>query len=314
MKLFIKKTILFILILVAVLVLLDVLSMFEPTRTLLAELTDSKAYISLNVGADEIKPYIKKVQEHDETTKLILGDSVCHQLFNDLQPYSTEISIVGSNAAITVAGQYVLASEYINSHPNATDIYLFMLPGSLTQSFDTNYGYQYTVMPFVETGTIKYFDNDTVKTMEDVYGKFFMNPIIVRMIDLSAPNRKIYLNLLKKYSAPYKPSNYFDIAEKYIGKIKDLCDANNITLHLYPCPISESRKNDIDALKDSYTSSKLNIWFPAYFDEIRFYPEYQSDDNVHFSDEYSDRNFLNSIILEYYGDFITITEDDFMIY
>lgn len=282
-------------------VILDLLSMVEPTRTLLAKLTNSTDYISVNVGADEIKPYILKAREADGTTKLILGDSVCHQMFTRFQDSTTELSIIGSNAAITPAGQYILAKTYIESHPDATDIYLFMLPGALGQSFDTNYGYQYTVMPFVETETIGYLDKDTIETMKNVYGRLFMSPAVVRMIDLSGPNRKIYLNLLKKYSDPYKPVKYFDIADNYIGKIKELCDKNNIQLHLHPCPVFESRKDDNESLRSEYESSNLYKWFPDYFDEIVYFPDNETDDDVHFSPEYEDKEHLLSVINECYG-------------
>ena len=204
MKIFLKKTLIFIILLSAVLVILDLLSMAGPTRTLLAYLTDSRDYISVNVGADEIKPYISKTGDPDGTRVLILGDSVCHQLFDGLKENTAGISIAGSNAAITTAGQYILAKNYIEAHPDATDLYLFMRPASLTQSFDTEYGYQYAVMPFAETGLIGMLDDDTLKQMEEVYGKVFMNPTVVRMIDLSGPNRKLYLNLLKKHSSAYK--------------------------------------------------------------------------------------------------------------
>ncbi len=308
MKQFIKKALIFIFILTAVLIILDLLSMVEPTRTVLASLTDSTDYISVNVGADEIKPYIVQAAQSDSTTKLILGDSVCHQLFSGLQDQSSDISILGSNAAITPAGQYILAKKYIDSHPGATDIYIFMLPGALGQSFDTNYGYQYTVMPFVETGTIELLEDKTVKDMEEVYGKLFMQPAIVRMIDLSGPNRKLYLNMLKKYSSAYKPDKYFDIADMYIGKIKDICDNSNICLHLHPCPVFESRISDSESLRAEYESSKLHEWFPEYFDEIVYYPDNESSDNVHFNDEFATREHLDEVIIDCYSSFITIDE------
>ncbi len=305
MKRFIKKALLFIFILFTVLIILDLLSMIEPTRTLLAELTDSRDYISINVGADEIKPYIDKVALSDGATRLILGDSMCHQLFSDLQVDNSGILIAGSNAAITPAGQYILARRFIETHPNATDIYLFMLPSALGQSFDTNYGYQYTVMPFVETGTIEYLDPDTTKIMENVYGRFFMNPTIVRMIDLSGPNRKMYLNLLKKHSSGYKPAGYFDIADNYIGKIKALCDEKGIKLHLHPCPVFESQRENYENMRSSYESSDLHSWFPDYFDELVYYPADETDDDVHFNSDHREKDYLLQVINECYGSYLS---------
>ncbi len=76
-------------------------------------------------------------------------------MFRRLQKYNEDISIIGSNGAITLAGQYILAEEYLRNHPDATDLYLILLPESLTRTFDTSYGYQYAVMSFAETGTLQ---------------------------------------------------------------------------------------------------------------------------------------------------------------
>ena len=60
MKRFAGKAVIFLLLFVVMTGLLDYLSMTEAYRDLFAEMTDSVSYIHGNVGADEIKPYIKK--------------------------------------------------------------------------------------------------------------------------------------------------------------------------------------------------------------------------------------------------------------
>ncbi len=52
----------------------------------------------------------------------------------------------------------------------------------------------------VETDTLRLLDDNSIKQMESVYGKFFMQKDIVWLIDRSAINRKIYLNELKKHA------------------------------------------------------------------------------------------------------------------
>lgn len=278
------------------------MSMHDPWRIVFARLTDSEEFISMNVGSDEIIPYIEQVQTKDNTTTLILGDSVCRQMFKGLQQYNEDICIAGSNAAVTMAGQYILAEEYTRNHPDATDIYLIVLPTSLCSTFSTNYGYQYTVMPFAETDTLKLLDNNTLEVMESVYGEFFMNPHIVQLIEKSAINRKLYLNMLKKHSTSYEQKTTFEIADQYIHQIYELCEKNNIEFHLYACPVAESKYQIVKELQDDYDNTWMKTQFPDYFDNILFFPDEQSADGTHFSGEYESQTHCNEKISKIFAD------------
>lgn len=298
MRKFYKRICLFIFIFCIIVAFVDYLSMREPFRSSLAYLTNSYDLITVNVGPDEIKPYINKVQTADNTTKLIIGDSVCHQMFNELQKYNSDISIVGSNAAITMTGQYILAEEYIKYHPDATDIYLIVLPDSLASTFNTTYGYQYAVMPFVETETLALLDNTTIEHMESVYGKFFMKPSVVNAIDKSGINRKLYLNFLKDHRNSYQPENRFQIAEQYIGKIYDLCASNHINLHLYAGPVSDAKTASVENMREEFKSTILYDYFPDYLENIHYYPDQQFRDSIHFGGDYANQECYNQKIAE----------------
>ena len=139
MKKFYVNAIAFTAVLFLVILGLDILSMQEYYQTAFAEWTDSTAYIG--VGTDEIRPYIEKARAEDGTTKLILGDSVCRQMLLGVKKLNPDISMLGSNGAITMTGQYLLAKEYLDHHPSATDVFLIVLPESLGRTFDTKWGY-----------------------------------------------------------------------------------------------------------------------------------------------------------------------------
>lgn len=296
MRKFYTKTIIFLLLLVLLVGLFDYISLKDPWRKVVAVYTDSEEFISVNVGASEIKPYIEKVQTKDNTTKLIIGDSVCKQMFDGLQEYNPDICITGSNAAIAMSGQYILAKEYIENHPNATDIYMFLLPGSLSTSYDTTWGYQYTVMPWVETDTLKLLDANTIEIMESVYGSFFMKPVIVELIDKSAVNRKLYLNMLDDTKEGYQQKSRFEIADQYIKKIFDLCQEKGIKLHLEPCPVVNSQRESMENIKEEYKETWLYTQFPDYLEEVLYYPDEEARDGVHFGGEYATQECYNEKI------------------
>lgn len=296
MRKFYSKITIFLLLLALFLGTVDYISMVDPWRKVLAKYTDSEEFISVNVGVAEIKPYIEKVQTKDDTTILIIGDSVCKQMFDGLQQYNEDMCITGSNAAIAMTGQYILARKYIENHPGVTDVYMFLLPGSLRATFDTQWGYQYTVMPFVETDTLKLLDNNTIEAMESVYSEFFMRPLVVEWIDKSAINRKLYLNMLDDTKEGYQQKTSYEIAEQYIKKIYDLCQENDIELHLYPCPVVESQRTSIENMKEEYTKTWLYTKFPDYLDKVLFYPDEQARDGVHFGGDYASQKYYNEKI------------------
>ena len=299
MKILMKKAIFFLLLFVICLVIADYLSTKDEWRYFFADITDSKAYIEGNVGSDEIIPYIRKVQEQDETRELILGDSVCHQLMNGLQPFNKDKCIVGSNGAITMAGQYILCDEYLCNHHDITDVYLFVLPESLQRTFDTKWGYQYTVLPFALTDTLGKLDSNTLSIMSNVYGKWFLEKNVAYLIDRSAINRKIYLNLLKKYGKDYNQPGGYDLADQYIHKIYELCENKNVSFHLCPCPVSDYKKETIQEQKKLYQNTRLATDFPDYFDSIYYIPDEWTRDHTHLGGDYANQEIYNQIIDEW---------------
>lgn len=300
MKKFYLNAVFFALVLALSLILVDFLSMYGATRTILAKLTDSEEYISQNTGSDEIKPIIERAGYADGTTKLIIGDSVCRQIFSGLQNLNPDTAIRASNGGITAAGQYILAKEYLDAHPGATDVFLLMLPKSMGRSFDTNWGYQYVVMPFAETDTLKYLDRETIDCLGKTYGGIFLNPAIVQIIDRSGINRKLYLNLLKDYSEGYKLSNHFELADQYVYKIYEMCKERNVAFHLYPCPVSEANADNVNNLKEVFEKSKIHEINPEYLDMVIYYPAEQAEDGTHFSGKYANQENYTKYIREAY--------------
>lgn len=290
MKAFYKNAAAFMLVLLLVIVGYDYLSMKEPMRNIIAELTDSYGVVW---GFNEIRPYVEKVQTKDDTTQLIIGDSVCHQMFTGLQEYNPDISIVGSNAGVTMAGQYILAYEYIENHPEATDIHLFVLPGSLAATFDTSFGYKYVVMPFVETDTLTVLDQNTIDDIKSVYGSFFIQKQVVQLIHESPLNLKLYLNLLQDSGRLNRMENNFDLADQYLVKLYELCEEKGIKFHLYAAPVCEGREKLVDEMIPDYSNTKLAGYFPDFLNDTYYYPMEQTDDGVHFGADYSNQEFFN---------------------
>lgn len=299
MKRFYKNSLCFFILFVFAIVGTANLSTIDPCKTILANWTESEMYFG--GGPDEIIPYIEKAQCSDGTTKLIIGDSVCRQMFDDLQGYNSDFTIIGSNGAITMSGQYILAKEYLDNHPDATDVFLIVLPESMGRTFDTTWGYQYAVMPFVETGTIDELDDETVDKMGRAYGRLFLDKRVEKLLYLSAVNRKLYLNLLAQWTQGYKPSYYFELSDQYVMKMADLCKDRGVNFYLYPCPVCENKERSVEALKEKYANSKTYEINPDFLNAIQFYPADQANDGVHFSGDYANQKEYNNKIRQMYS-------------
>lgn len=291
LKTFFKKITIIALTLLCLIVVIEVLSFTELPGRYLGYFTDS--YELLPTGPDEIVPRIEHAREEDGTGILICGDSVCGQLFNDLQDINPNIRIVASNGGVSVPGQYLIIREYLSHHPKATEVYLFLLPVSLMRGYDTDYGYQYAVAPFVETDTLKYLDSDTIDIIRKTYGNLSTDPTFEQFIDNSGINKKLYLNYLKKYRIPYVSDNSFELADKYIAKIKQLCDENDVDFYLISSPVSDRFLSEYSNWESDYNKTELSKLFPDYLNNILFFPDEESVDGTHFGGDYSTRTCYN---------------------
>lgn len=292
MRKFLLKGFLFVAIIFCICTFILFLSVKEPTRTIFAGWTESETFMDSN----EMLPYFERAVKQDGTTQLVIGDSICRQMFSGLSEYNPQTSILATNAALMITGQYLLAEEYLKSHPEATDVFLVMHPLTITRTFDTEWGYRYAAMTYVETDTLRFLDENTVEAMESVYGSFFMRKNVVRLIEDSPVCRKLYLSYINFNGEDYVQDSFFEIADQYIKKLYDLCEENGAELHLYSSPVSEYYREQMEELSVEYGETWMSSQYPDYFDDILYYPSEWTEDMSHFSGEYAERGRLNEII------------------
>ena len=93
----------------ALVLLLEFLSMNDSTKMVVAELTNSSDYLSEGSGTSDIIPMIESVREIDDTTVLVIGDSIARQMFTAMKDDFPEARIACVNSAINISVQYILA-------------------------------------------------------------------------------------------------------------------------------------------------------------------------------------------------------------
>lgn len=302
----IRKSLLLCGILGVILLVFFVLSAKDSYREKVALWTMSGEYPA---GKGETESYIDHVQEQNSDTKLILGDSVCNQMFNHLQEYNDDYCIVGNNRGLTMVGQYLLLNEFLKAHKNVTDVYVIVGLDALESKIDITYGYQYVVVPFTRIGALNNLEKETIDEMSDLFGAWALQPKVAEIIGDSNPARKLYLNYLKEKYGEETPTHaeygkLSDTTILYLTKMYEMCEAENIALHLLPDPLADNelRHEQKQLLQAEFERTGLDKYFPDYFSMIHFYPEKQFVDGVHFGDEYDTQEQFNEKIQEIYLD------------
>ncbi len=303
MKRFAGKTVLFLCMFFVLLAVLDVLSLVPPFRGWFAYLTESSDYYA--GSQDEVALYFDRIRSEGDYTKLIVGDSVCNQMFNNLQEINDDYCIVGNNRALTLAGQYLLVQEFLKLHEGVTDVYVIVGLDALQADIDVTYGYAYVMIPFSRERLLQNLDEKTLSEVRDRFGTLFVQRPVVMMIANSSVNRKLYMSYIKEHEqqVPFTGEILLsDLAAEYLVRIRDLCEAYGTTLHLLPDPLAEVdyRHDQARGLQKDFADRGLDELFPDYFDEIVYYPEEQFHDGIHFGGEYYAQEELNQKIRDMY--------------
>ncbi len=262
-------------------------------------LTDSGGYADF--GTDEVASVLEIIDNDTEATKLIIGDSVAAQLFVSQAPQ--DYLVATGNQAMTFMWQYFFTERFINTHPNADDVYIVVTPDSLTTLWDSALSYQYVVMPLVRFGYYDRLDATSKDELLKIYGKEFMEKSVVSFIDRSGINRKLFLNGLDKIYFDKEPyikdsTKVSKIAKEYLLKTYKLCEENGVQMHFICCPVKDTSeiRSNIEELAKDYLSSEIGGLFPKFFDGIMYYSSDLFKDDIHFKDNVLTHEFKREII------------------
>lgn len=228
-------------------------------------------------------------------TKLIVGDSVSYFMFTPLQEYNDNYLIASTSRPFTMAGQYMVIKQFLDAHPDASEVYLFFSKDSWESLIDPQCGYQNTVVPFIEAGVFDELENITREEMYEEYSRFFVNPFVVKLYYNSKMNHKLVLNTIMSYhekllgedmSKMYETTEgcLSPVSELYLDKAMDLCNEKGVELHLMHDPLAdtEAKHNELEEEKQDFINSGYMDVATDYFDSVIFYPEEQFVDGVHY--------------------------------
>ena len=269
MRRFCLKTIVFMLVLVVLICgILWIPSTNDMLNQAFAFLTCSQDYERQSAEIQVLKDVQGINNDYD---KIMVGDSVCYMLFTRLQDVNDKYFLGGNTRPCTMATQYVLVKEFIDAHPDAKEVYIFLSKDSWESTIDIQCGYSYVVVPHTQAKTIDDLDQDTRDDMRNKFGSFLMNPVVVNAFDRSQTNRKLVLNGLSEWydkvlgqdmSSQYvlTENQISPLSQKYFLKIVQLCAENNIQLHLLHDPVADTpeKHQEIEVEKQRMLDYMIN--------------------------------------------------------
>lgn len=218
---------------------------------------------------------IARSKKKHKAKKIILGDSVGEQFFSCYKNNDTLFSLA-TIESISMVGQYILLTNYINAGNTLDTVYLILNPSSFSNNLESRSAYQFFLKPFFVEEYKSLFTN-TVKNQIDKipFSSICRNPAI---LTTNWSPSKLLFTLPKQ---PNKTVFLSPISIEYITKMKALALKNHFALIILPSPVVSSKKYELQHMdKSEITANKLNDAFEFYFNNIIYI------DNHHFSDEF----------------------------
>lgn len=227
-------------------------------------------------SARDVYELVENSNKAIKTDLLLLGDSVCDQIFR-----STNIdSLIEmcDNQAYEVPGCYMLLNNLLKQKSEIKKVVLMINPFSLSCNLNQDFTYNYLVKPFYRL--LPMLDEEEQKYIETT---FPMNDFLYKI--------PFFRYSLSEFDLK-NSKNHVDIDEikiskinfKYLNKIDSLCNAFNIDFKLISPPLVNSKKQVVKNFKSTIDYENHNFFIKKYFDNLFFYDDSLSSDGFHLDD------------------------------
>ena len=273
MKQFIIKTISFFLI-----------ASIALTSFELYEINYRKKYMMKVIGS-EVYWSILKSKTKKQVKKLLLGDSVAKQLYDNYE-YNDSIYSLCCNQAVTMAGHYFLLNNFLETNKDQLpeEIIMMYFPFSLVNNVDM-YAYNYLLKPFYNDEYKKLMDDYLLEQIKKIPFYYISQFPFIKTSNYSP-----------EYYLEYEKEGLFSTVSKiYLEKIVQLCNEKNVAFRFEPAPIKEGNKETVEY----YKQIKTNLpdigseMLDYYFENIRYFEDSLFRDFGHFKREYIPHDYLN---------------------
>ncbi|MBQ7594649.1 MAG: hypothetical protein IJU48_09895 [Synergistaceae bacterium] len=233
--------------------------------------------------AGEVFYVIEKAEHNSGRPFVILGDSVCNQVWPQNKD-SENFSHLGCNQAITPCGTYLLLKKYLENNPQTKNAYYIIIPGSLGNDLYMNYTYQYFLIPFLNDENMNLIEAETREMLYHKFGKFFVHNGYIK--DSLLNNNffmRQYLACIQKKPEKKYVKRLSPTAIIYLNKMRDLCREHNVNFYVCPLPVKDIPENhDWENFNQDVKDFDFEDLLGDFTEKITYYPEDWFSDHVHF--------------------------------
>ena len=224
---------------------------------------------------------VEKASRRQPYGRVIVGDSVAHQLFNDRNQKRSRYFHLTTNAATTLMGHYILLMEYLKRNPTE-EIVVLLHPYSLMDNLDREFTANYVVGMFYRKAYKPYITAYAEGQIKNCVWWFV--PVLLR--DFPELCKINYQTVNPK---PFWTDNYLSpLSLEYFGLLGQACRERGITLRVVAPPLSAHLADlDYSFTKKQVEENGLSDFFAGYFDFI-YLPTSSFADELHPKSEFLD--------------------------
>lgn len=210
---------------------------------------------------------LEKSKKRGKYKKLIIGDSVAKQLFDNGVNDDSILSLA-CNQAISLAGQFILVKNFFGAGNIVDTVYLVYSPTSFKNNLTQIYTFNYFLKPFYP------YYKDQINSF--ALNQIKKNPLyflsVLPQVKTSnwAPEFSKYdVTLILNY--PLDTTFVSDISYQYLDSLHSICREYGAHFEVLPTPVPKSKEKIIVDWKNNYLIK--NNWQPQlsrYFDRVKY--------------------------------------------
>jgi hypothetical protein len=235
----------------------------------------------------EVYESIKLSNQKTKFKKLLIGDSVARQISTGNRLGDSVYSLA-CNQAVSMAGQYILLNNYIQSGNQFDTLYILYSPSSFQNNLDQIFTFNYFMKPFYEDQNFKYLS----KNVHDQISKIpFHSASQLNLIKSS--------NWSPEYNSKSIPVVSFlsPISIEYLTRIDSLSKLHGFHIIVISPPCSKNfRRSILQMDRRKIFNNKLDRLFEGYFESIIYLDEAKFTDGLHLQDRLPSVVHLDSIV------------------
>jgi hypothetical protein len=233
-----------------------------------------KGLFTINIVNSGVFQMICKSKEKHNAKILVIGDSVCDQLY-DCSTDNNSICSLASNQGVTIAGYYFLINNYLKVN-TPQKVILLIHPNTLQNDLNS-IGYNYFMKPFYTSEYKNKFNKHLIERVHETPNWWLCQVPGIKTTSYT-PNYQV------------QPSFPISItAESYIDSIKTFCNIQKVKFELHINPLSETMRPHVNEMIDK-TDNKI---IKSALLECTFFPDSLFIDKVHFYRKHIPIDFFN---------------------